>query len=62
MSRYYGYVLIEFTDGATERVGGNRHRVHEGQLVVLTEGSYGAITNARYFPLANVKTYRWEGE
>ena len=59
MSRYYGYVVIEFIDGTTGRIGGNRHRVHEGQLIVTTENYYGN-SNTRYFPLVNIRSYHWE--
>lgn len=58
MSRYFGYVVIDFMDDSTERVGGNRHEVREGVLQVWTE-SYGARDH-HYFPLANIKSWRWE--
>lgn len=64
MSRYYGYVLIDFTDGTSERVGGNRTRYlsDDGVLVVYTALDYGPDTDVRHFPLANIKSWRWEGE
>ncbi len=62
MSRYYGYVLIDFMDGTTERVGGNRERLGDGMLVVYTARDYGPDTDVRHFPLANIKSWRWEGE
>ena len=63
MSRYYGYVLIEFIDGSTKRVSGNEHRIHDGQLIVFTTSAYGGPDrDKRYFPLTNIKTWRWEGE
>ncbi len=62
MSRFYGYMIITFIDGSEERVGGNRHAVQDGVLVIRTEGSYGPSSDVSYWPLANVKSYRWEGE
>lgn len=62
MSRYFGYMIILFTDGTTERVGGNKHAVQDGVLIVRTDSSYGSARDVRYFPLANVKSYHWEGE
>lgn len=62
MSRYFGHVLIEFMDGTTARVGGNRSVVRDDQLIVKTESSYGDAKDIWFFPLANIKNYRWEGE
>lgn len=39
MSRYYGYVLIDFTDGTSERVGGNRTRYLSDDGVLVGESS-----------------------
>lgn len=63
MSRYYGQVIITFTDGSVEKVGGNRARTHDGILVVCTEGSYGGdARDVHHFPLVNIRSWRWEGE
>ncbi|WP_269939030.1 hypothetical protein [Arthrobacter sp. HY1533] len=63
MSRYYGYVLITFTDGTTTRVGGNDAVTRNDQLVVKTNSDYGgAARDVQFFPLSNIKTWRWEGE
>ena len=47
-------------DGRTERVGGNKHVVHEAHLIVKTENAYGSVSGVKYFPLANIRSYRWE--
>lgn len=62
MSRYFGYMVIEFTDGTTERFGGNRDSIHEGVLRVWTDGSYGGTRDHKSWPLINVKSYQWEDE
>lgn len=62
MSRYYGHLVVTFTDGTTERVGGNRHEVREGVLSVWTDASYGGMRDRRWFPLSGVRSYRWEDE
>lgn len=62
MSRYYGYVIITFIDGSEERVGGNRHAVQDGVLIIRTDTSYSGSKDVSYWPLDNVKSYRWEGE
>lgn len=64
MSRYYGYMVITFTNGTTERVGGNRHHLAgDGTvLVVCTAPSYGgALQDVHNYPIANIKEYHWEG-
>lgn len=60
MSRYYGHVLLIFTDGTTDRVGGNRTRIEDGVLTVLTARVDGVHTDLRHFVIANVKSWRWE--
>lgn len=60
MSRYFGHVLIDFMDGRTDRVGGNRTDVHEGQLIVKTVNTYGGVSDVHWFPLVNIRSYRWE--
>ena len=62
MSRYFGHVLIEFMDGTSVRIGGNRAVTHEGQLVIKTEDSYGGTRDTRWFPLVNIRSWRWENE
>lgn len=60
MSRHFGHVLIDFMDGRTDRVGGNRIDVHNGQLIVKTVNSYGDASDVHWFPLVNIRSYRWE--
>ena len=62
MSRYFGHVLIEFMDGTAARIGGNRAVIHEGQLVIKLEDNYGGTRNTRWFPLVNIRSWRWENE
>jgi hypothetical protein len=58
--RFYGYMLIEFTDGSNDRVGGNRDRIADGVLQVYTDDGYGQWKDIRNYPLANIKEYHWE--
>jgi hypothetical protein len=60
MSRYYGYMIVTFTDGTTQRVGGNRDHINEGVLVVSTDRGYADRTDHHYFPLCNIREYHWE--
>ena len=60
MSRYYGHVLITFTDGKVDRVGGNRAEIRDEQVVVYTAGNYGTNTDFRHFPLVNIREWHWE--
>jgi hypothetical protein len=62
MSRYWGEVVITFTDGTTETVGGNRERVQDGVLTVWTQPDpgYGPGEKARRFPLINIREWHWK--
>ena len=62
MSRYYGHVLITFTDGTTERVGANKDRIQDNVLVIFTDTTYGATKDVRRYPLVNVHEWHWEDE
>lgn len=61
MSRYYGHVLITFTDGTTERVGGNRDRIQDDLLVIFTtDTTYGSTKDTHKYPLINIREWYWE--
>jgi hypothetical protein len=62
MSRYYGYVVFDFMDGTTDRVGGNDFEILKDGTVlqVFTRRQYGDVTDRRWFPLANIKSWRWD--
>lgn len=65
MSRYSGTMVIEFNDAEnTEgRYKGNRHEIIDGVVLSVYEASaYGESRGRQNFPLANIKSYRWEGE
>lgn len=59
----YGYMVIAFLDGTTERVFGNRHHLAgDGTvLVVCTASGYGGeLRDVHNYPIANIKEYHWE--
>jgi hypothetical protein len=65
MARYYGYVVITFLDGTTERVGGNRYSLNsEGTVLSIYTSSVGdpALRDMHNYPLAGIREYHWEGE
>lgn len=63
MSRYYGYVLITFNDGTTERVGGNEDGIYNDQLVISTRSPYGGGSkDVRHYPLSNIREWHWEND
>lgn len=61
MSRYYGYVLIEFVDGSTARVGGTR-LTHDGSILTICTDTYRLTHDISQYPIANIKSWRWEDE
>jgi len=62
MPRRYGYLLITFNDGTTERVGGtsNSLKGDGAVLSVYTETGYSELRDVRNYPIANIKEYHWE--
>jgi hypothetical protein len=62
MSSYYKFLVIEFMDGSTERVGGTETTLHDGVLTIRTYSNYGPYSDVRSFPVVNIKSYRWEGQ
>ena len=62
MSRYYGHVIIEFMDGSTARVGGNRASSDGLLLKVSTEGNYADVRDITQYPLVNIRSWKWESE
>lgn len=62
MSRYFGHVIVTFTDGTTQKVGGNRDRVANGVLTIWTDTTYGDIRDKVNFPLTSIRSWRWEDD
>lgn len=64
MSRFYGYMVITFMDGTTQRVGGNRDSLKGDGMVlsVYTDDGYGSLRDMHNFPIANIREYHWEAK
>jgi hypothetical protein len=58
----YGYMVITFLDGTTERIGGNGDNLKgDGTVLsVYTETGYSELRDVRNFPIANIREYHWE--
>lgn len=62
MNHYFDHMLIDFTDGTSERYGGNRMSLLEGILSVWTDSTLGGARDGKSWPLSGIRSYRWEEE
>ena len=60
MSDYYGYYVLTFVDGSTERVGGNDASLRDGVLTIRTLNDYSGPGGARHYPLGNLREWHKE--
>lgn len=60
--RYIDTATVEFTDGTTRKVVGNRERIHEGVLIISTASDYGPSRDIHRFPLSSIRYWTWEKE
>jgi hypothetical protein len=62
MARRFGYMVITFMDGTSQRIGGNGDNLKgDGAVLsVWTDDGYGGLRDVRNFPVANIREYHWE--